>query len=102
MNFSKENARAKSVWFDDSNIWISLVDGRQLSVPKAYFPKLDNAAKLELDNYELSGKLDVDNAIAMVGSLLYFYFLFYILPLMENKLRTISCWKIILRMILYE
>lgn len=55
MNFSKENARAKSVWFDDSNIWISLVDGRQLSVPKAYFPKLDNAAKLELDNYELSG-----------------------------------------------
>ena len=51
MNFSKENARAKSVWFDDSNIWISLVDGRQLSVPKAYFPKLDNAAKLELDNY---------------------------------------------------
>ena len=55
MNFSKENARAKQVWFDDSNIWISLVDGRQLSVPKAYFPKLDNAAKLELGNHELSG-----------------------------------------------
>ena len=51
----KENARAKSVWFDDSNIWISLVDGKQLSVPKTYFPKLDSATSSELANYELSG-----------------------------------------------
>ncbi len=51
----KENPRAKSVWFDDCNIWISLVDGRQLSVPKAYFPSLENASESDLSNYELSG-----------------------------------------------
>lgn len=55
MNFSKESARAKSVWFDDCNIWILLVDGRQLSVPKAYFPNLENASALDLSSYELSG-----------------------------------------------
>lgn len=55
MNFSKESARAKSVWFDDCNIWISLVDGRQLSVPKAYFPNLENASASDLSSYELSG-----------------------------------------------
>ena len=49
MNFSKESARAKSVWFDDCNIWISLVDGRQLSVPKAYFPNLENASASDLE-----------------------------------------------------
>lgn len=55
MNFSKENARAKTVWFDNYNMWISLVDGRQLSIPKAYFPNLENAKDSDLNNYELSG-----------------------------------------------
>lgn len=55
MNFSKENARAKKVWFDDYNMWITLIDGRQLSIPKAYFPSLANADESELQNYELSG-----------------------------------------------
>lgn len=55
MNFSKENARAKKVWFDDYNMWIALIDGRQLSIPKAYFPSLANVDESELQNYELSG-----------------------------------------------
>ena len=55
MNFSKENAKAKSVWFDDYNMWISLIDGRQLSVPKSYFPSFENASQSDLQNYELSG-----------------------------------------------
>ena len=55
MNFSKENAKAKSVWFDDYNMWISLTDGRQLSVPKSYFPSFENASQSDLQNYELSG-----------------------------------------------
>ena len=41
MNFSRENARAKKVWFDENNLWLALVDGRQLSVPRMYFPRLD-------------------------------------------------------------
>ncbi|MBQ3025392.1 MAG: DUF2442 domain-containing protein [Spirochaetaceae bacterium] len=55
MNFSVENARAKKIWFDENNFWIFLVDGRQLSIPKAYFPKLEKASTKELNDYELSG-----------------------------------------------
>ena len=55
MNFSRENARAKKVWFDENNLWVALVDGRQLSVPRIYFPRLDAASISELENYELSG-----------------------------------------------
>lgn len=55
MNFSKDNARAQRVWFDENNLWIALVDGRQLSVPRMYFPKLDAASMQELESYELSG-----------------------------------------------
>lgn len=55
MNFSKDNARAKKVWFDENNLWVALVDGRQLSVPRMYFPRLDAASMQELENYELSG-----------------------------------------------
>ncbi len=34
------NALAKSVRFDDSMMWVSLADGRQLGVPLAFFPRL--------------------------------------------------------------
>ncbi len=33
MNFLKENARAKKVWFDKDNMWLMLIDGRQLYAP---------------------------------------------------------------------
>lgn len=55
MSFSKENARAKKVWFDDLNMWILFEDGRQLSVPKMYFENLINAYTDKLNNYELIG-----------------------------------------------
>lgn len=55
MSFSKENARAKKVWFDDLNMWILFEDGRQLSVPKMYFENLNNAYTDKLNNYELIG-----------------------------------------------
>ena len=32
-----------------------LIDGRQLSVPKSYFPSFENASQSDLQNYELSG-----------------------------------------------
>ena len=34
------NTLAKSVRFDDSMMWVSLADGRQLGVPLAFFPRL--------------------------------------------------------------
>ncbi len=55
MNFSKETAKANKVWFDNDNLWISLVDGRQLSVPKSFFPPFMTATESQLSQYELSG-----------------------------------------------
>lgn len=48
-------AAAKRVWFDEANIWLELTDGRQLSVPLAYFPRLLHATGKQLQQYELSG-----------------------------------------------
>lgn len=55
MSFLKENARAKKVWFDELNMWILFEDGRQLSVPKMYFEKLNKASNEQLESYELLG-----------------------------------------------
>lgn len=55
MDFSLTNARAQKIWFDEDNLWILLVDGRQLSVPKVCFSKLNAAKDEELLDYELSG-----------------------------------------------
>ena len=54
MDFSVNNARAQKVWFDSENLWILLFDGRQLSIPLIFFPKLMNADKELLSEYELS------------------------------------------------
>lgn len=55
MDFSVSNARAQKVWCDAENLWILLYDGRQLSIPLVFFPKLMNADKELLSEYELSG-----------------------------------------------
>ena len=55
MDFSLNNAKAQKVWFDSENLWLLLVDGRQLSLPLAYFPTLLNAKPEERDVCELSG-----------------------------------------------
>lgn len=55
MDFSVNNARAQKVWCDSENLWILLFDGRQLSIPLIFFPKLMNADKELLSQYELSG-----------------------------------------------
>lgn len=31
---------ARSVWFDDSTLWVDLDDGRTTGVPLAWFPRL--------------------------------------------------------------
>ncbi len=38
MNTLDLNPSTTKVWFDESALWLSLRDGRQLSVPLAYFP----------------------------------------------------------------
>jgi len=55
MNISADNVRALKVWFDEVNLWILFTDGRQLSVPLAYFPRLLNASAEERNNFSMSG-----------------------------------------------
>ena len=48
-------ASATKVWFDQYNMWINLADGRQLSIPLEYFPRLLNATPERREKYVLSG-----------------------------------------------
>lgn len=49
------DARADKIWFDEYNMWILFTDGRQLSVPLAYFPRLQKASVEQRKNFEMSG-----------------------------------------------
>lgn len=53
---SLETSRAEKVWFDDNNLWVLLTDGRQISVPLAYFPRLLHASTEQRMRFELSGR----------------------------------------------
>ena len=48
-------ASATKVWFDQYNMWIALTDGRQLSIPIEYFPRLLNGTQEQRKKYVLSG-----------------------------------------------
>ena len=52
MDFSLNNAKAQKVWFDDDNLLLLLIDGRQLSVPISFFPTLAGASKKNQNEYE--------------------------------------------------
>jgi hypothetical protein len=55
MNTSNLDALAKAVTFDSDNFWVELVDGRQLGVPLAYFPRLARASSAQRKKYIISG-----------------------------------------------
>ena len=69
-------ASAKRVWFDSENMWVGLTDGRQLSIPLAYFPRLLNATLEQRGRYEMSGGgtglhwEEIDEDISIPGLLL--------------------------------
>lgn len=44
---------AQNVEFTDHDLIVSLVDGRKVTVPLAWFPRLSNATKSQLDHFEL-------------------------------------------------
>ena len=48
-------ARASKIWFDKDSMWLNLSDGRRLSVPLAYFPRLHKATEQQREKCELSG-----------------------------------------------
>lgn len=47
---------AKSVRFDDNNMWVDLSDGRVLAVPLAWFPRLLHATPEQRERVEISQK----------------------------------------------
>ena len=69
-------ASAIKVWFDEYNMWVRLGDGRQLSIPLEYFPKLLNANPSQREKYVLSGNgtgihwEEIDEDISVAGLLL--------------------------------
>ena len=46
---------AQSVEFTDDDLIVSLMDGRKVTVPLVWFPRLAKASKKHLENYELLG-----------------------------------------------
>ena len=55
MSSLKNDARADKIWFDQDNMWVLFTDGRQLSVPLAYFPRLQKATIEQRENFVMSG-----------------------------------------------
>jgi hypothetical protein len=50
-----ENPRATSIRFTDDRMVVDLEDGREVSVPLEWFPRLRNASPTERDHYRLMG-----------------------------------------------
>jgi hypothetical protein len=65
--------RAMAVECADDELRVSLTDGRRLSVPIVWFPRLAHATPAERANFELMGEgqgihwPDVDEDISVVG-----------------------------------
>jgi hypothetical protein len=55
MSISNLEALAKEVTFDADNMWVELIDGRQIGVPLAYFPRLANAKPAQRKQFVISG-----------------------------------------------
>ena len=55
MDSSREPPRARCIWFADECLLVELMDGRQVCVPLASFPKLLNATSEQRNCYEISG-----------------------------------------------
>ena len=47
--------KAVKVWFDNDNIWLLLEDGRQVSAPLAFYPRLLNATARQRKEFSLIG-----------------------------------------------
>lgn len=64
------NTSPKAVRFDENSMWVDLSDGRTISVPLAWFPRLLKATPKQRINFEMSTSglhweaLDEDISIA--------------------------------------
>lgn len=69
------NPLAEQIDFTEDELIVSLVDGRKVSVPLAWFPRLANATKEQLSDWELLGDgqgirwPDIDEDLSVSGLL---------------------------------
>jgi len=67
--------QAHSIKCTDTTIIVELIDGRTISAPLVWFPKLSQASKKQLENWELLGDgegihwPDVDEDLSVAGLL---------------------------------
>ena len=67
--------RARGVSFKDNRFYVQLVDEREISVPLAWFPRLQNATDEQRDAWELIGQgvgihwKEIDEDISVAGLL---------------------------------
>ena len=75
MNAFQVNPLAQDLKFSDADFIVHLKDARTLSVPLAWFPRLAQASKSELLNYQILGDgegihwPDLDEDISVKGLL---------------------------------
>ena len=68
-------ARAQDVSVTEDELTVSLVDGRRVSVPLAWFPRLLHASPIQRSNWQLLGDgegihwPDVDEDLSVAGIL---------------------------------
>jgi hypothetical protein len=66
---------AQSVRFTDSDLVVELVDGRTVSVPLVWFPRLSRATPEQLENFEILADgegihwPDIDEDLSVAGLL---------------------------------
>ena len=66
---------AENVRFTEDDMVVALVDGRTVSVPLVWFPRLAGATREQLENYELLGDgegihwPDIDEDLSVEGLL---------------------------------
>ena len=69
------DARASEVWFDADMMHVRLLDGREISVPIEWFPRLRNASEEQCKKWRLIGKgvgihwEDIDEDISVAALL---------------------------------
>ena len=67
---------AQEVRFTEDELIVLLVDGRTISVPLTWFPRLSQASKAQLDNWEILGDgegihwPDLDEDLSVKGLLI--------------------------------
>ena len=71
-----DKAMATEVWFDSDMMHVRLLDGREISVPVEWLPKLRNASEEQRKKWRLIGKgvgihwEDIDEDISVAALLM--------------------------------